>query len=215
MTFPPWAIEDEQQHVDYVWKIAFDHQVPTIEDEIDYAIVEGVFGTDRFAAYDMATPAPTAESMGLQARSYAAYHPPGVYLVLAPPVAVLGERALLVLYALRLASAVAAGAVAVVAALLAADVARAIAGRNRPAGALVPAARRRGTERRGRRRPDRWRGLGGGTPRRSRPGSDRAGDGVRRRRPARGRRVGRSVQHRHLRHAHRGARVPARPGVDR
>ena len=121
VTFPPWAIEDEQQHVDYVWKIAHEGQLPTITDEIDYGIVEGIFGTDRFEAYGMARPQPTAESMGLQARSYAAYHPPAVYIALAPVAVVGGERALLTLYLLRFTSALAAGLVAVTTALLAVD----------------------------------------------------------------------------------------------
>ena len=124
VTFPPWAIEDEQQHVDYVWKIAHEGQLPTITDEIDYGIVEGIFGTDRFEAYGMARPQPTAESMGLQARSYAAYHPPAVYIALAPVAVVGGERALLTLYLLRFTSALAAGLVAVTTALLAVDLAR-------------------------------------------------------------------------------------------
>lgn len=123
VTFPPWAVEDEQQHVDYVWKVAFDHRLASIDDEIAYGIVESVFGTDRFGAYDMARPEPDATSMGLQARSYAAYHPPAAYVVLAPVVAAAGERALLVLYLLRAVTAVAAGAVAVATALLAVDVA--------------------------------------------------------------------------------------------
>jgi hypothetical protein len=122
VTFPPWAIEDEQQHVDYAWKIAYDHRLPSIDDRIDYGIVEGVFGTDRFEAYGMARPEPTAESMGLQARSYTAYHPPAAYVVVAPVVLVSGGRALLALYLLRLTSALAAGAVAATTAALAVDV---------------------------------------------------------------------------------------------
>jgi hypothetical protein len=133
VTFPPWAIEDEQQHVDYVWKLAHDRRLPTITDEIDYGIVEGIFGTDRFEAYDMARPQPTAESMGLQARSYAAYHPPAAYVALTPVVLVSGERALLALYLLRFVSAVAAGLVAAATALLAVDLARRIQGPARPA----------------------------------------------------------------------------------
>jgi hypothetical protein len=129
VTFPPWAIEDEQQHVDYVWKLAHDHRMPSIEDEIDFGIVEGVFGTDRFEAYGMARPEPTTESMGLQARSYAAYHPPAAYVALTPVMLVSGERALLALYLLRVVSVLAAGAVAVGAALLAVDVARVLRGR--------------------------------------------------------------------------------------
>lgn len=121
VTFPAWAVEDEQQHVDYVWKVAFDHRLASIEDEIAYGIVESVFGTDQFGAYGMARPEPDAASMGLQARSYAAYHPPGPYVVLAPVAAAAGERALLVLYLLRAISALTAGAVAVGTALLAVD----------------------------------------------------------------------------------------------
>jgi hypothetical protein len=130
VAFPPWAVEDEQQHVDYVWKLAHDHRLPSIDDEIDYGIIEGIFGTDRFEAYGMARPDPTAESMGLQARSYAAYHPPAAYVALTPVVLATGERALLALYLLRVASALAAGAVAVLTALLAVDVARML--RSRP-----------------------------------------------------------------------------------
>jgi hypothetical protein len=62
--------------------------------------------------------------MGLQARSYAAYHPPAAYVVLAPVVLASGGRSLVALYLLRGVSAVTAGAVALVTSQLAADLAR-------------------------------------------------------------------------------------------
>jgi hypothetical protein len=41
VSFPPWAIEDEEQHVDYVWKLSFDHEMPTVDDPIDQSIMPG------------------------------------------------------------------------------------------------------------------------------------------------------------------------------
>ncbi len=128
LAVPPWAIEDEQQHVDYAWKIANDHRLPVIEDEIDADIIDAIFGADRFSAYDMDRPEPTPEMMGLQARSYAAYHPPAAYALMAPVIVVSGGRALLSMYLLRFLSALAAGVIAALTAQLALDVGR----RHRP-----------------------------------------------------------------------------------
>jgi len=120
-TFPPWAIEDEQQHVDYVWRLANDHRLPTLDDQIDDSIIDGVVKADRWDAYGLSPPGePTADAMGLEARSYTAYHPPLGYVALAPVAMVAGDDPTTVLYALRLAMAAAAGGVCLLAAMLAA-----------------------------------------------------------------------------------------------
>lgn len=109
-SFPPWAIEDEQQHVDYTWRLAFEQRVPQIEETVDESIVESVVGTERWKSYDQGTPsAPSADALGLQARSYAAYHPPLHYALTAPVAWVVGDRALVLMYALRMVSGVLAG----------------------------------------------------------------------------------------------------------
>jgi 4-amino-4-deoxy-L-arabinose transferase-like glycosyltransferase len=121
---PPWAYEDEQQHVDYAWSIAHTHRLPTIEDEISPSIGESVWGTDRWGNYGF--PAPEDRSvagMGLSGRSYLAYHPPGVYVAVAPLLVVVGDHATLAMYALRGVTALAAGALAVLTAVLAARLA--------------------------------------------------------------------------------------------
>lgn len=121
VSFPPWAIEDEQQHVDYTWRIAFEHRVPHIREPIDDSIVQSVMGTERWKSYEMGPPAgPTAEQLGLQARSYTSYHPPLYYMATAPVAWVVGDRALVLMYALRGLTALLAGLVCVLGGLLAA-----------------------------------------------------------------------------------------------
>jgi hypothetical protein len=120
VSFPPWAIEDEQQHVDYVWKLALDHRMPHIDDPLDPAVIEAVASTDRWEDYGLRRPpAVTPEAMGMEGYSYEAYHPPLGYLAMGAVALPVGERPLAVMYALRAADALVAGAVAGLTALLA------------------------------------------------------------------------------------------------
>jgi hypothetical protein len=120
VSFPPWAIEDEQQHVDYVWKLAFDHQMPDIGDPLDRSVVEAVDSTDRWGDYGLRRPpAVSPEAMGMEGYSYEAYHPPLAYLALSAVALPVGERPLALMYALRAVDALVAGAVAALTALLA------------------------------------------------------------------------------------------------
>jgi 4-amino-4-deoxy-L-arabinose transferase-like glycosyltransferase len=147
VSFPPWAIEDEQQHVDYVWKLAFDQRIPDIEDPVDQSIIEAAAGTDRWNDYGLQSPnAFVPEAMGLEGRSYQAYHPPLAYAILVPLARATGERALVLMYILRGVNAAVAGAVSVMTVLLALNWCRgprrrrmAVAGAAGLAVALLPA----------------------------------------------------------------------------
>jgi hypothetical protein len=120
VSFPPWAIEDEEQHVDYVWKLAFDRRMPDIDEPVDRSIVEAVDATDRWGDYGLRRPpALTPEAMGMEGYSYEAYHPPLAYMALSAVALPVGERPLAVMYALRAVDALVAGAVAALTALLA------------------------------------------------------------------------------------------------
>jgi hypothetical protein len=120
VSFPPWAIEDEQQHVDYVWKLAFDRTMPDIGDPLDPSVVEAVAATDRWGDYELRRPpALTPEAMGMEGYSYEAYHPPLAYLALSAVALPIGPRPLALMYALRAVDALVAGAVAALTALLA------------------------------------------------------------------------------------------------
>jgi 4-amino-4-deoxy-L-arabinose transferase-like glycosyltransferase len=120
VSFPPWAIEDEEQHVDYVWKVAFDHRMPDLDDPLDQSVVDSAASTDRWGDYGLPRPpAFVPEAMGLEGYSYEAYHPPLGYAVLAPVAVVIGDRALLLMYVLRAVSVLVAGAVCALTALLA------------------------------------------------------------------------------------------------
>lgn len=120
VSFPPWAIEDEEQHVDYAWKLSFDHEMPTIDDPLDQSIIDSVASTDRWGDYGY-TPPPgfTPETMGMEGWSYEAYHPPLPYLGMAVVAQPFGDRALVVMYALRGVTVVAAGVTCALTALLA------------------------------------------------------------------------------------------------
>lgn len=120
VSFPPWAIEDEAQHVDYAWKLSFDRRMPTIDDPLDASIIDSVATTDRWSDYGyQAPPGMTQEQMGMAGWSYEAYHPPLAYAGLAVVTQPLGDHALVVMYVLRVVSAAAAGLTCVVTALLA------------------------------------------------------------------------------------------------
>lgn len=119
-SFPPWAIEDEQQHVDYVWKLAFDRRMPGIDDPLDRSVIDAVAATDRWSDYGLRRPpALTPEAMGMEGYSYETYHPPLAYLALSAVALPVGERPLALMYALRAVDALVAGAVAALTALLA------------------------------------------------------------------------------------------------
>lgn len=120
VSFPPWAIEDEEQHVDYAWKLSFDREMPTIDDPLEQSIITSVASTGRHVNYGYAPPPQyTQPEMGMEGWSYEAYHPPLAYAGLAVVAQPIGDRALVVMYALRMVSVVAAGLTCAVTALLA------------------------------------------------------------------------------------------------
>ncbi|MGZ4681424.1 MAG: glycosyltransferase family 39 protein [Acidimicrobiales bacterium] len=101
--FPPWHVEDEPQHVDYVSKLVLDRRLPDLDDHLDPSIVASTFADRDWKAYGVDIPnEPTAESMVLGGYSYEAYHPPVPYLLGAPVLLVTHDQALLSVYGLRL-----------------------------------------------------------------------------------------------------------------
>jgi 4-amino-4-deoxy-L-arabinose transferase-like glycosyltransferase len=117
---PPWNIEDEPQHVDYVSKLVLERRFPRLDDHLDESVVRSTLSDRDWEAYRVVAPdEPTVESMNLGGYSYAAYHPPLPYLLGTPVLLFSHDRALDSLYGLRLLTAVAAGAVGVLAAHLA------------------------------------------------------------------------------------------------
>jgi 4-amino-4-deoxy-L-arabinose transferase-like glycosyltransferase len=81
---PPWAIEDEEQHIDYAVVVAGGH-VPRLDDVIQADIAESVLATDRHGEYGFPRPiSDDPATWGLEGRSYVGYHPPVAPLLLAP-----------------------------------------------------------------------------------------------------------------------------------
>jgi hypothetical protein len=120
VAFPPWHIEDEPQHVDYVSKIALDFRLPGLDDHLDQAILESTYADRDWKAYGLSTPEQPTDPSQLGSYSYEAYHPPVPYLLGVPVVFLTHDIALLSLYGLRMLTVVAAATVCVLAAHLAA-----------------------------------------------------------------------------------------------
>jgi 4-amino-4-deoxy-L-arabinose transferase-like glycosyltransferase len=120
VAFPPWHIEDEAQHVDYVAKLGRDFRLPSLDDRLDRSILRSTQEDRDWKAYGLAVPDRPADDTGLGTNSYEAYHPPVPYLLGVPVVMVTKDEALLSLYGLRMVTVLAAGAVCVLAAHLAA-----------------------------------------------------------------------------------------------
>jgi hypothetical protein len=141
VVLPPWAIDDEPQHVDYALHLANDRTLPDLDGEIDPAIVRSMFANDRWSAYDLGpTPPRSTTALGLGSKSYLAYHPPLPYLGMAAVVSgPLGQIDDVALIALRALAAVAFGLACAGTALIAA---RVTAGIGRPVARWTPAVRR-------------------------------------------------------------------------
>lgn len=119
---PPWALEDEEQHVDYVLEIRDDHRLPRIDQTIRESIVRSTIAADRWGSLGVGVTSqdPDPAHRGLEGLSYEAYQPPLYYVVLAAIVAPAGHHLVLVMYLGRLFGAVLAGVGAALTALLAA-----------------------------------------------------------------------------------------------
>jgi hypothetical protein len=120
VTVPPWNIEDEPQHVDYVSKLALERRFPELDDHLDDSIVRSTLSDRDWEAYGVVAPdEQTVESMNLGGFSYSAYHPPLPYVLGMPVLLFTHDRALDSLHGLRLLTAVVAGAVCALTAHLA------------------------------------------------------------------------------------------------
>lgn len=121
---PPWGLEDEQQHVDYVLALRDSHDVPRIDQYVHPEITASAIATDRAAALGLGTAPPPdtpPSALGLEGMSYEGHQPPLYYALMVPFVAPLGNHVLDAMYALRLVNAVLVGVLAALAAMLAAS----------------------------------------------------------------------------------------------
>jgi len=132
---PPWAIEDEEQHVDYVLSLRDHGHIPRVDETIRPSIVASTIDTRRWESLGLGVTFLERDpaKRGLEGLSYEGYQPPLYYLLLVPVVAPLGDRPLAAMYAGRLVGALCAGLGAAFAALLAARWARGV----RPAHAAL------------------------------------------------------------------------------
>lgn len=123
---PPWALEDEEQHVDYVLALRDNRKPPHLDDLLSQDIVDSAVTTDRWGSFGLGRPAAAEEGrmdpahMGLEGYSYEGYQPPLYYAALVPAAAALGDRLLAFLYTGRLLGALLVAVGAVLAAMLSA-----------------------------------------------------------------------------------------------
>lgn len=123
---PPWALEDEEQHVDYVLTLRDEQRPPHLDDYVHQEIVDSAVTTDRWGSLGLGqVPASTdgrldPSQMGLEGYSYEAHQPPLYYVALVPLAQLLGDRTLAIMYGGRLAGVAVAAAGAVAAAALSA-----------------------------------------------------------------------------------------------
>lgn len=83
---PPWALTDEEQHVDYIQSIVEKGKIPVVGvDYISDEIMQSVLDTKRHERFMWATP-PIADqsTWGLEGHSYEGYQPPLFYMLSAP-----------------------------------------------------------------------------------------------------------------------------------
>jgi 4-amino-4-deoxy-L-arabinose transferase-like glycosyltransferase len=120
---PPWGLEDEEQHVDYVLTLRDSGKPPNIHQTTRPAISASAIATDHYKALGLGTAPPPGtppEALGLEGLSYEGYQPPLYYATMVPLVAPLGDHVLVAMYVLRLADAILVGVLCALAALLAA-----------------------------------------------------------------------------------------------
>ena len=175
-SFPPWHIEDEPQHVDYVSKLVLDHRFPGLDDHLDPSIVRSTFDDRDWQAYGRRPARRAHRRVDGARRLLLRGVPPAGALPAGHPGAARVTTTDALLTALRAAHADRGGRRAGVR-----------AGR---APGVAPVPRRAGGAGRARRRPGRGAAAGH-------------------------RRVGRPLQHRHLRRAGRAGRRPRPAAVDR
>lgn len=100
---PPWGLIDEEQHLDYILKLAEDRQKPVVgESLLSQEIVDSLFAVRRWETFHWRTPASqTPQDMWIEIYSYEAYQAPLYYFLLAPVYAVLKGTVLFKLFFLR------------------------------------------------------------------------------------------------------------------
>jgi 4-amino-4-deoxy-L-arabinose transferase-like glycosyltransferase len=124
---PPWGLEDEEQHVDYVLTLRDSFEPPDIRQHVHPAIIASAIATDRYTALGLGTTPPAgtdASALGLEGLSYEGHQPPLYYSLMAPFVTPLGDHTLATMYTLRVIDAFLVGVLAALTAALAARWAR-------------------------------------------------------------------------------------------
>ena len=101
---PPWDLNDEQQHMDYVQKISVTGSLPILGDSrLSPGITESIAATDRWTHLHLKRPSSMDPSTwGLEGQSYQSYQPPLYYLVLVAPFRLMPADSLFTMYGLRL-----------------------------------------------------------------------------------------------------------------
>ncbi len=96
---PPWALEDEEQHVDYALTIRDEWRGPKIDEFLDQRIIDSAAETDRWQALGLSPP-PSLDpaQMGLEGLSYEGFQPPLYYLVFGQILRVSGDDPLTAMY---------------------------------------------------------------------------------------------------------------------
>jgi len=100
---PPWGILDEEQHFDYIKRLAEDHTKPIVgETYLSQEILDNLFEVRRWETFHWPTPnSQTPEDMWIEVYSYQGYQPPLYYFLLAPFYAVVSGSVLFKLFFLR------------------------------------------------------------------------------------------------------------------
>lgn len=101
---PPWDLNDEEQHFDYVRILAEQHRLPRLgRDLIAPEILDSARATDRWRRFHLPPQDPGGPAdIGLEGLSYEAYHPPLYYALLVPAYLATGGSILDRLLAIRL-----------------------------------------------------------------------------------------------------------------
>jgi 4-amino-4-deoxy-L-arabinose transferase-like glycosyltransferase len=83
---PPWAIIDEEQHVDYIQVLSDEGRRPDPrKDYLSHELVASLFDAHRWETFGFGTPSSMdPRDMRLEGHSYEGYQPPLYYLVMVP-----------------------------------------------------------------------------------------------------------------------------------
>lgn len=102
---PPWGLVDEEQHFDYIKRLAEYQTVPIANQTfLSPEVIASLFETKRWEKFHWQTPRSSNPlDLGLEGYSYEGYQPPLFYLANVPLYLALPDSILLKLYGLRLA----------------------------------------------------------------------------------------------------------------